>query len=60
MLEAAGGLDEYLALQRLLLDVRSDPTDEKLLRLAEQLPTITRLLQVYLRALSLVREIERG
>ncbi len=58
-LEADGGLDEFLELQRLLLDVRSEPTNEKLLRLAEQLPTITRLLQVYLRALSLVRDLGR-
>jgi pSer/pThr/pTyr-binding forkhead associated (FHA) protein len=60
-LECEGGVDRYRELQGLLDELRSDPTDLKLLlRLSEELPAISHLVQAYLRALSLVREVEQG
>ena len=42
---------------RHIVALRGDPTDLRLLlRLSEELPAINRLLQLYLRALDLVRE----
>jgi len=52
-LETADGQARYRKLQRLLDDLRADPGDVKLLlRLSEELPTISRLVEVYLETLS--------
>jgi hypothetical protein len=56
-LETADGQARYRKLQRLLDDLRADPGDVKLLlRLSEELPTISRLVEVYLETLSGSRE----
>lgn len=58
-LEAEGGAERYQALQSLLEELRGDPTDLRLLlRLSDDLPLVTRLLEVYLRALSLIEELQ--
>ena len=60
-LECEGGVDRYRELQGLLDELRSDPTDLKLLlRLSEELPAIRHLVQAYLRAHSAVREMGQG
>jgi pSer/pThr/pTyr-binding forkhead associated (FHA) protein len=52
-LAAAGGIDQYRALEALLDELRADPTDLRLLlRLSDQLPLVNSLLQAYLRALA--------
>ena len=57
-LEADGNIERYRALERLLEELRDDPTDLKLLlRLSDELPTISRLVQAYLRALSVIRQL---
>jgi hypothetical protein len=60
-LETQGGEERYRDLRRLLDELRQDPTDLKLLlRLADELPAIDRLVQVYLRALSSLRTLGSG
>ena len=56
-LETPDGQARYRKLQRLLDDLRADPGDVKLLlRLSEELPTISRLVEVYLETLGGPRE----
>jgi predicted component of type VI protein secretion system len=57
--QANGGPERYQELEHLLDELRSDPHDLRLLlRLSEELPIIARLLQTYLRALSIAREMK--
>jgi len=58
-LEAVGGPERYRAVQRLLDELRSAPTDVKLLfRLSEELPAIIALVEAYLRAVDVLREVK--
>ena len=55
-IEAEDGDERYRELQRLLDELRSSPTDLRLLlRLSDELPAISRLLQIYLQVLSALR-----
>jgi hypothetical protein len=55
-----GGEERYRDLRRLLEALRGDPHDLKLLlQLADELPAIDRLVQVYLRALSSLRTLDQ-
>ena len=57
-LESGGGAEAFRTLQRLLDELQGDAGDIKLLiRLADELPSINRLLQLYVRTLSLVRRL---
>ena len=59
-LAAAGGVDRYRDLQALLEELNKTPTDLRLLlRLSDQLPTMTTLVGVYLRALAALHD-DRG
>jgi pSer/pThr/pTyr-binding forkhead associated (FHA) protein len=60
-LDAIGGPEDYRELTFLLDSLYARPADPALLRrLSDQIPRLSRLLNGYLRALSLLRELARG
>ena len=60
-LEADGGTEQYRALQAVLDQLQSRPTDVKLLlELSDELPSIERLLDFYVRALDALRDAGQG